>query len=161
MELKDAPHQVFVKGSYTLYEPENFGWSLHFKQKHWRTWQMEQVWHWPWTGMVKTWVLHIALIRWTCDPSFTKPLQAILAIVLTCRRDGQANWTINQCLSNLPSFFWDTNIFYFLPDLKNNMHATDNITGNADNMSLYLHQWGKNDSITRMKFMCCLQASCQ
>ena len=38
------------------------------------------MWPWPWTNMVKTWVMLIPLMRWTCDPSFMKILQAVLEI---------------------------------------------------------------------------------
>ena len=39
-----------------------------------------QAWPWPRTGMVRTWVLHIASMRWTSDPSFMKILQAVSEI---------------------------------------------------------------------------------
>ena len=39
-----------------------------------------QAWPWPWTGMVGTWVLHIASMAWTSDTSFMKILQLILEI---------------------------------------------------------------------------------
>ena len=52
-------------------------WSGHEKQA--QTFDL-QAWPWPWTGMVGTWVLHIAFVRWTSDTSFMKILQAVLEI---------------------------------------------------------------------------------
>ena len=40
VEPNDAPHQVFVKLSYTLYELENFCWSLCISNKH--TYRLDQ-----------------------------------------------------------------------------------------------------------------------
>ena len=68
-------------------------WSGHEKQA--QTYDL-QAWPWPWTGMVGTWVLHVASVRWTCDTSLMKIPQAVSEIwsghdFMDRRTDGQTD----------------------------------------------------------------------
>ena len=69
---------------------------------------------WPSTGMVGTWVLHIAFMRWTYDTKFMKIPQAVSEIwsghdIMDRRTDGQTNIQHKNNIS--PVYRWRHNYF--------------------------------------------------
>ena len=83
-------HLTYKKRSKNMKSPETFGVRVDLIRNGVKTWCQYkslpnrpfdlQAWPWPWTGMVGTWVLHIAFTALTCDTSFTKILQPVSEI---------------------------------------------------------------------------------